>query len=91
METVKLRTTNHSSFAYTKLIAKSSKVETDFIRWTYWEGDAFAEPKYQRVASSEWRMIFLDVSTPAMPPKISVVREQNPPVKNPAPLRNFGA
>jgi len=51
METVKLRTTNHASFAHTKLIAKSSKVDTYFSRWTNWEGEAPAEPKRQQMAN----------------------------------------
>jgi hypothetical protein len=45
-----------------------------------WEGEAPAEPKRQRVANSEWRMVFLEGT--ALPcRKISVVLEHDPPVK----------
>ena len=43
---------------------------------------------------SEWRLAigFLEGSVPALPPKIpSVVREHDPPVKNPALPKNFGS
>jgi len=52
-----------------------------------WEGKALAEPKRQRVVNSEWWlaisdwwMIFLEGSAPALPKNFSAHRKTRPPV-----------
>ena len=54
-----------------------------------WEGEAPAKPI--TTANSEWRIVILEVSAPALPLKFSVVREHDLPVKNSQTPNEFSA
>jgi len=45
----------------------------------------------RRMENSDWRIVFLEGSVPAVLPKFSVVRENDPPAKNSQTPNEFGA
>ena len=68
VESCEARFSKHST-QNPQLATLSVFVATDFSRWMKWEGEVLPSQKRRRMANSEWRIVLLEDSAPALPHK----------------------